>query len=75
MILIHESESQKDQFDEKNEGQKSRDSVPLKDSLTRFSHYRISCRVPIWPFTNKFIFHIVIKISEIFECERSQKKL
>jgi hypothetical protein len=29
MILTHESESQEDQFDGKNEGQKSRDTIPL----------------------------------------------
>ncbi len=29
MILTHESEAQEDQFDEKNGGQKSRDTIPL----------------------------------------------
>ncbi len=29
MILTHESGSQEDQFDEKNGGQKSRDTIPL----------------------------------------------
>jgi hypothetical protein len=30
MILTHESRAQEDQFDEKNGGQKSRDTIPLK---------------------------------------------
>jgi hypothetical protein len=30
MNLTHESGSQEDQFDEKNGGQKSRDTIPLK---------------------------------------------
>ncbi len=40
MILTHESGAQEDQFDEKNGGQKSRDTIPLSSdaSVVRGMH-------------------------------------
>jgi hypothetical protein len=34
MILTHESGSQEDQFDEKNRGKKSRDTIPFAEGIT-----------------------------------------
>jgi hypothetical protein len=37
MILNHESESKENQFDGKNEGQKSRDTIPSRTQALQFS--------------------------------------
>ncbi len=42
MILTHESGSQEDQFDEKNGGQKSRDTIPLNADFFSSSNLKES---------------------------------
>ncbi len=70
MILTHESESQEDQFDEKNGGQKSRDTIPLITTDFRnkvkynFVDITVHCKkktlntgVPTYKPKNRLLFH------------------
>ncbi len=51
MILTHESGSEEDQFDEKNGGRKSRDTIPLSSkSAVELLHslQRFESRTELW---------------------------